>query len=145
MENAWEVELEIPNLEANKCIGFVLHKGTSNSIAWEDWMRIYLKKTTAGNMELVSNIKNSSYKAITLSEKDVTGKTFKVSLLNNRIVVMLENEVLATYDSSTEIETGRGTVGNALGMTGTNGVYCGLFGSGADIILKDWNFVNVNK
>ena len=140
----WEAEIKVPALEAQQGMGFVLHQRNANGgIEWGKWMQIILWKPATGNIQVQANILNETYKTDTLSVASMEGKTLRVSLLNSRIYVAIDDEVIAIYDSSTVMENTIHTVDGVLGLSGTNGVYCGLVAKQADTVITDWNFSNV--
>ena len=52
----WEANLEMPALNENERVGFVVHKYEDNAVVWGNWFRLFVGKTKDGKLEVVSQI-----------------------------------------------------------------------------------------
>ncbi len=146
---AWLAEMTMPELNANETVGFVLHKRTDGKIVWGQWMRIGIQKTAEGTLQLFTqmHVDGSFDEAMELDmhTTSIEGKTFQVMLLDGKLVVSLDGKVLYKFASDTKFVSGNGTVGEVLGLSNTDEVYCGLYANKAGIEVKDWAFTNVSE
>ena len=142
----WIADMELPNLEKNQNVGFVLIK-KADKVIWKNWMRILVKKADDGTIKLFTKLNiNDQYeesKEIDLATTSTEGKVLQVALINKKILVLLNDSVIAEYDSnSAMIDGSTHTVKETFGTLGNAVIYCGPYAS-TGIIIKDWNFSDV--